>query len=179
MNPFEQLGIEPRFGLTRAEIEERARELGRTLHPDRFAGRPAVERRAALGRALEVNEAARLLKDPVARAHSMLTLRGQLIAEAEQPPADPEFLMEIMELRHELKQVGQERNAERVQTLSAEVRVKYDAVFSELRDLLDAPPPTEKDASSRQAETAARLVSTLKYYRRFFDEADALMDELD
>lgn len=179
MNPFEQLGVEPRFGLTREEIERRARDLGRTLHPDRFAGRPATERRAALGRALEVNEAARLLKDPVARANALLTLRGQFIDEAEQPQPDPEFLMGIMELRQDLKQAGQAGNAQQIESLSADLRVKQDEVFRALAELLDTPPPSEADALRRQAETAARLVSTLKYYRRFFDEADALLDEID
>lgn len=179
MNPFEQLGIEARFGIERSQVERRARELGKTLHPDRFVGRPAAERRAALGRALEVNEAARALKDPILRARCLLELRGQLLPEAEHPQPDPMFLMDIMELRQALKQAGQEGNVTQIEELASRVTAQHNDSLRQLAEILDVPPPDEEPARHEQAQTAARLVSTLKYHQRFFDEAGALLDELD
>ena len=57
MDPFETLGVEPRFDLDLTALEKRHRELSGALHPDRYTGRPASERRMALDRAIKVNEA--------------------------------------------------------------------------------------------------------------------------
>ncbi len=67
-DPFDTLGVEPRFDLDLAALERRHRDLSRALHPDRYAGAPAAERRLALGRAIDANEALRVLKDPIRRA---------------------------------------------------------------------------------------------------------------
>ena len=64
-DPFELLGIPARYDLDLDELATRQRDLSRALHPDRYAGRGASERRQALGKAIEVNEAARLLKQVV------------------------------------------------------------------------------------------------------------------
>ena len=85
-----------------AELEKRHRELSRALHPDRHADKTPAERRHALGKAIEVNEAFRVLKDPVRRAEALLRGRGVHIEEGKEAPADPSFLMDIMELRETL-----------------------------------------------------------------------------
>ena len=75
-SPFETLGLPARFDLEPARIERQYRELQKTLHPDRYAQASASERRRALGKAVEVNEAYRVLRDDVARAEALLALRG-------------------------------------------------------------------------------------------------------
>jgi molecular chaperone HscB len=89
VNPFEALGVEPSFALDLAILEQRHRELSRALHPDRHAASGAGERRMALGRAIEVNEAYRILKDPVRRAEALLAQRGVATGEGKEPPHQP------------------------------------------------------------------------------------------
>ncbi len=43
----------------------------------------------ALGRAIEVNEAFRILKDPVRRAEALLALHGVQSGEGKEPPRRP------------------------------------------------------------------------------------------
>ncbi len=68
MDPFATLGIDPAFNIDLAAVEQRHRDLSRALHPDKFSGAPAAERRLALNRAIEVNEAWRAVRDPIRRA---------------------------------------------------------------------------------------------------------------
>ena len=71
-SPFELLGLKPSFALSDAELNQRQKELSLELHPDRYTGRPAAERRAALNLAIEVNAAHRLLKNPVKRGEALV-----------------------------------------------------------------------------------------------------------
>src|SRR5688500_11574646 len=121
-DPFAILGLPARFDLSPREIEQRVRELQKALHPDRFVGRPAQERRMSLSRAVEVNEAHRTLRDDLSRARALLALRGHSVADAQ--PADPELLMEMMERREALSDAR--GDAAKVRELAADVKREYD-----------------------------------------------------
>jgi len=170
-DPFELLGLVPRYDLDLAELEARHRELSRALHPDRFQGRPSSERRQALGKAIEVNEALRALKDPVKRAEALLRRRGVPVGEGSEPPADPEFLMAVMELRESLRDAHRAGDVNRVEALLQDVKERQSRADEGLVRGLEA------NASS-PGERLVALVGELRYYRRFFDEANAILDEL-
>ena len=51
------LGIGPSFDVDLPSLEKTHRELSRALHPDKFVQAGASERRSALERAADVNEA--------------------------------------------------------------------------------------------------------------------------
>jgi molecular chaperone HscB len=172
---FEVLGVEPAFELDLAALEARHRELSRALHPDRYTGRPASERRMALDRAISVNEALRQLKDPVKRALELLKRAGVEVPEGTEPPADPEFLMEMMEQREELSEARRAANVEQVEGLSAKVRARQLTTLAALGEKFASLSPAELQA---QGGSLVALVGELRYYRRFFDEAEAILDEL-
>ena len=96
---FDTLGLAPTYGQDLVAAEATYRELSRALHPDRHAGKSAAERRAALSRAIEVNEAWRALRDPVRRAEALLVRLGVPVGESREPVGDPALLMEVMERR--------------------------------------------------------------------------------
>jgi len=54
-DPFQTLGVPARFDLDAEELAQRHRDLSRALHPDKFAGAGAQERRLSLSRAIEVH----------------------------------------------------------------------------------------------------------------------------
>ncbi|HEX5657117.1 MAG TPA: Fe-S protein assembly co-chaperone HscB, partial [Polyangiales bacterium] len=83
------LGLTPAFDLDDKELEQRYRDLQRTLHPDRFAQAPASERRQALSRAVSVNDAYRTLRDPLKRGELYYVRLGGTVSETGQQ-ADPE-----------------------------------------------------------------------------------------
>lgn len=170
-DPFAVLGVEPSFELDLGALERRHRQLSRALHPDRYAGRSASERRQALGRAIEVNEAFRTLKDPIRRAEALLRTLGMELEEGREPQPSPEFLMQIMEYREELSSARQHKDLEALASLAKAIR---DREAEASRALAQA-------FSSREGAEASALherLGALRYYRRFLDEAAAIEDEL-
>ncbi|HPB94325.1 MAG TPA: Fe-S protein assembly co-chaperone HscB [Polyangiaceae bacterium] len=167
MNPFKILELESRFDLDLDAAEHRHRELSRALHPDRFVGRPASERRLALSRAIEVNEAWRTLRDPVRRAEALLNLHGIDSGETSSAKADPELLMEMMEQREALAETRASKDLPRLRDLSATMRDRQARVLDALTK-----------AFSHDPQTALPVLAELRYVRRFLEEASALEDEL-
>ncbi len=175
-DPFSILGLPARFDLDLAEAEKRHRELSRALHPDRFAQSTAGERRAALGKAIEVNEAWRILKDPIRRGEALLAQLGVHVEEGREPKPDPELLMEMMEKREALAEAGRARDEARLRALTVELGERQKRLTAALASTF-----REAEASadrSRLAVELLRKLSELRYYRRFLEEAATLEDEL-
>ncbi|AKT37515.1 Fe-S protein assembly co-chaperone HscB [Chondromyces crocatus] len=172
-DPFAILGVEPRFTLDLRAVEQRHRELSRALHPDRYAGAPAAERRLSLGRAIEVNEAWRVVRDPIRRAEALMARSGVELREDAMPKADPAFLMEVMELREELSEAARRKDRARVEALGTQVRAREEASLAALGTVLDG------SAGDRTSiEKALPRLSELKYFRRFLDEVSAIEEDL-
>lgn len=170
MDPFETLGVEPVFSLDFAALEQRHRDLSRALHPDRHSASGAAERRMALGRAIEVNEAFRILKDPVRRAEAILAVRGVRSGEGKEPPASPALLMEVMERREALAEVRQSKDEAALARLIAQVSEEAARAQAALANEFASP-------SSNSAEILKRI-GELRYCRRFLDEAASITDDL-
>jgi molecular chaperone HscB len=170
-DPYDTLGFAPVFDLDPAALERRHRELSRALHPDRYAGRPASERQRALGRAIEVNEAFRKLRDPVGRAEALLVRLGRQVSETSGAPASPALLMDVMEQREALAEARAKRDLARVRTLMRAVQVREQRVVAEMtKAFVQRPPdPTRIEA----------LLGELRYHRRFIEEAAGVEDDLD
>lgn len=169
MDPFGTLGVEPAYSLDLAVLERRHRDLSRALHPDRHASAGAAERRMALGRAIEVNEAFRILKDPVRRAEALLALRGIASGEGKEPLASPALLMEIMERREALAEVRTTKSESALGRLIAEVSSEAARAEAALGREFASP-------NGDPAEILKR-VGELRYYRRFLDEAASIADD--
>src|SRR6516225_6738916 len=119
LDPFDTLGIAPTFDIDVGAVEQRYRDLSRVLHPDRHVGASPAERRMSLGKAVEVNEAWRLVRDPIRRAEALLRRRGVEVKEGAEPKADPELLMEMMEQREALSEAKSKHDLASVQALAA------------------------------------------------------------
>ncbi|HTA92732.1 MAG TPA: Fe-S protein assembly co-chaperone HscB [Polyangiaceae bacterium] len=170
MDPFEALGVEPVFALDLAFLEQRHRDLSRTLHPDRHAVSGAAGRRMALGRAIEVNEAFRTLKDPVRRAEALLALRSVQSGEGKEPPASPALLMEVMERREALAEIRISKDHVALGRLIADVEREEQRIQAELGRQFS-------DSTADSAEILKKL-GELRYYRRFLNEAGSIADDL-
>lgn len=93
------LGLERRWSVDGAEIDAAWRARSRLVHPDRFAGKSAVERRMSLQWTAAINSARRALRDPVRRGWYLAT--GSPQPREEGLRLDPDFLEEIFELQLE------------------------------------------------------------------------------
>jgi molecular chaperone HscB len=178
MDPFDTLGMEPSFSLDIAQLSRRKRELSAQLHPDKFVGRAASERRQALGRAIEVNEAHRRLVDPLSRALVLLERLGLSEVEGKEAAAPPALLMEMMEARENLRGAGRAGDLAKVEALAGVMRARQQATFLELERGFAAALETRVSAESSEAKHLQQKVAELRYFQRFFDEVDAILDEL-
>ena len=156
------LGVQPRYDLDLADLEDRYRDLSRKLHPDRFAKADPRARRASLQRSVQLNEAWRALKDPFRRAEYLLSLAG--VSLSKEVPAP--LLMETLELREELGEARAAGDDRKVQAMAAAMRARVTAAMRAVAEGL---------AAGDHARVAAELVA-LRYYRRFMDEV-ALHDD--
>ena len=173
MDPFATLGLPRSYHVDKDALDRRYRELQQTLHPDRYVGAPASERQLTLSKAIEVNEAYRVLRDDQKRGEALLTALGGRISEQ---AADPELLMEMMELREALSEARAERDAARVARLAASVTEHAESARAELARVFDKLQG-EPAAGSTALERAQALLGRLRYYRRFQDEVAQFEDE--
>lgn len=169
-NPFTVLGVDVRFGLDLKRVEHNYRELSRALHPDRHVQSAPNQRRIALERAVEVNEAWRTLRDPIRRAEAVLAVLGQRTPAGEGAMA-PDFLMEMMEARERLGEAKAARDLAACEALRAEVRDRREGCVGALGLQLDGPVPDASEASATLAK--------LRFLTRLDDEIERAIDDLE
>jgi molecular chaperone HscB len=168
VDPFDILGIAPTFDVDLVAVEKRYRDLSRVLHPDKYVGAPPAERRHALGKAVEVNEAWRTLRDPIKRAEALFRLRGVEVHEGAEPKADPEFLMEMMEQRETLSLAKAKGDKSAAARLGDAIREREKGIMLRLSQGFGSPA---------DACALLPLLGELRYYRRFLDEVSAIEDQ--
>ena len=172
MDPFATLGAPRRFDLDLTALEKTHRELSRALHPDKFARAGASERRASLEKSANVNEAWRILRDPIRRAEALFQLEGLAVGETNEPKASPAFLMEVMEEREALSEARAAKDLGRVRKLASGIGARAKAAEAKLTaGFANGAPP--KDELTKLLP----LLGELRFYRRFLDEAEAIEEE--
>src|SRR5207342_2380938 len=105
-------GFPPAFSLDPGMLEKAYREIQSRVHPDRFARAGDAERRASLQWTTRVNEAYRVLKDPVQRAKHILDLHGVDVAFETNTQMPTDFLLAQLELREELEAATAKKDAD-------------------------------------------------------------------
>lgn len=172
MDPFTTFGAPRRFDLDLAVLEKTHRELSRALHPDKFARAGASERRAALERAANVNEAWRVLRDPIRRAEALFRAEGFAVGETNEPKASPTFLMAVMEEREALAEARTAKDLAKVKELGRAIAARVGAVEAKLTVAFRGGAP-----SRDELEGLLPLLGELRFYRRFLDEVEAIEEE--
>lgn len=184
MDPFEILGLPRRYDLDMKAAEKAHRELSRALHPDRYAGAGASERKGALAKAADVNEAWRVVRDPVRRAEALIALAGVEVGDDKEPKPDPELLMDVLDKREALADAKASRDLGKVRALSEEMEArksKAEAVLArELGEAFSAATDPSHRSGVRldSAKAALPKLGELRFFRRFLEEASAIEEEL-
>jgi len=171
---FAVLGVPVAYGVDLAAAEAAFKQLSRQVHPDRFAKADPRARKAALGRTVQLNDAWKTIKDPVARAEHMLTRAGVDIGRGDhdisgmktrEVMAPPAFLLEVLELNDELSAAKRQGDSVKVAFMAEEMRGKVAETMQLIAARLEAGTPEDLQA-------AARAVVALRYQKRFLDSAE-------
>lgn len=109
---FEVFGIGRGLNLDPAVLQRKFYELSRQLHPDKFAAASPEQQQYALDATAQLNDAWRVLRDPVKRAEYVLKLEGFDVGEQRSNNVPPELLEEVFELNMMLEELreGDESN---------------------------------------------------------------------
>lgn len=171
-NYFDIFSLPPRYGVDRAALDARYRDLQRSVHPDRFASGSDQERRISMQQAARINEAYQVLRDPLRRGRYLLELRGIGVDERQGAHQAPEFLMQQMELRETLAGVReQDAPLEALARLAADIEARFQELELRFGQVLDA------DAGD--AAEAAALVQKMQFFTRLQHQVQDLEAELE
>jgi molecular chaperone HscB len=173
MDPFATLGLERNYRVDLRSAEKTHRELSRALHPDKYMSAGASERREALARAVEVNEAWRIVRDPIRRAEALFTLAGIAVGDTHEPKPAMALLMDMMEQRETLSEARAKKDLAAVTALVAQMTTREEAIQLALASAFEGAQGDRE----KLAPLVAKL-GELRYYRRFLEEASASLEAL-
>jgi len=165
---FELFGIAPSVDLDLPSLEAKHRSLSLALHPDRQADPKA--RRLAVDQTATLNDAMKVLKDPVRRAFYLLKLKGVDLERddaGEQRQMPIEFLEEVMDRREALESVREKKDVAKAQAMAAEVEGLKDKALAAAQAALKA----------NSVKEATHQLGRVRYFTRFLEEVEAIEEE--
>ena len=104
-NYFSLFSLPRKLWLEMAALEKKFLELSWKLHPDKFVNASPHEQESSLKRSSELNDAYRVLRDPVARVEYLLEIEGTRKEGEHKQQAPPELLEEVFELNESLDEL--------------------------------------------------------------------------
>jgi len=102
---FLLFGLPRKLWIEMSALEKKFLELSWKLHPDKFVNASPAEQELSLKRSSELNDAYRVLRDPVARVEYLLELEGMRKEGEHKQQAPPELLEEVFELNESLDEL--------------------------------------------------------------------------
>jgi molecular chaperone HscB len=177
---FAALGLPRKLTIDLPALEERYHELGKKIHPDRFASSPPRIRSASLSGAALLTRSYRTLRDPVSRGLYWLELNGEKLAENnKQVPAElAETVFEVQEQLAEMRGAG--AGDEALRRAVEKRRIELGLAMDELRERLARNfARWDRSDGSDRAELIAELKSTLSkiaYMRTLIRDVDRELD---
>jgi molecular chaperone HscB len=127
---FAVFGLPRRLVVDAAGLEREFIRLSRESHPDRFAAQGPDAVAEAQRRSARVNDAYRVLRDPVQRAEHLLALQGVERGEGA-AKCPPDLLEEVFELRERISERASPALRSRVGELLAEADERLAELFRE------------------------------------------------
>jgi molecular chaperone HscB len=102
---FSLFGLPRKLWIEMSALEKKFLELSWKLHPDKFVNASPEEQELSLKSSSELNDAYRVLRDPVARVEYLLELEGTRKEGEHKQQAPAELLQEVFELNESLDEL--------------------------------------------------------------------------
>ncbi|MGD8998790.1 MAG: Fe-S protein assembly co-chaperone HscB [Granulosicoccaceae bacterium] len=170
-NYFDLFDLPVSFDVDNAVLTEHYRELQRRVHPDKFANATDRERRLSVQQAALINEAFQVLKSPLSRARYLLGLHGLEINDESNTVMDGAFLMQQMELRESLEEIGDRRDLDALGGFMDDVAAQRKALVKRLAELF-------ADAGEGQLAEAHKLTLQMQFLDKLLAEAGSLEESM-
>lgn len=157
--PFSIFGLAPAFRIDAERLEAAYERAILKVHPDRFAGRSAAERRVAEQWSARINEAHAILADPVRRAAWLCEAAGTPVEAETNTRMPPDFLLAQIERREALESA---KTLDAVEALLAQAGDEARRLEAEIAAAAD-----DEKNWPKAADAARRLM----FLQRFIGEA--------
>jgi molecular chaperone HscB len=108
---FALFGLPRKLWIEMPGLEQKFLQLSWNLHPDNFVNASAEEQASSLKRSSEVNDAYRVLRDPVGRVEYLLEIEGARKEGEQKQQAPPELLEEVFELNESLDELREAKKS--------------------------------------------------------------------
>jgi len=108
---FSIFGLRRKLWIEMGALEAKFLQLSWKLHPDNFVNASEDQRERSLKQSSELNDAYRLLRDPVTRVEYLLELEGERKEGEKKQQAPPELLAEVFELNESLDEMREAKSA--------------------------------------------------------------------
>ncbi len=128
---FQFFGLQRKLTMDLEDLQKRFYQLSRLLHPDRYQRKGADEQQYSLDATAILNDAYRVLRDPLQRAEYVLKQEGFEIGEQRSKDVPPELLEEVFELNMALEEMREGDASARPQLEDARQK------FLTMRDEID------------------------------------------
>ena len=172
-NYFEIFEIPIAFDIDQSKVSDVYRELQKDVHPDRFINESEEERRIAMQLTSLINEALKVIEDPLSRAQYLLKLKGIDLEADTDTAMDPEFLMEQMEFREAIAEVrSQDDPLSELDKMAAQLKAK----LKELTDLFQHQ--YADDALDAARDSIRKMQFIIKAQKEVNEISEQLEDEL-
>src|ERR1700749_2403084 len=201
-NYFAQFGLPRHLNIDTAALEKSFYAQSRKLHPDRFASRPPAEKEAALAASSRLNDAYRILRDPIARTEYLLGLEGIQLEEQSRAATDaakaagtekkqvapPDLLEEAFELNMQLEEMRMARKMgeddpqtrkdleqaqEHLPAMLAESQKQLEALWTKWDAAVDAADPAAKDGAK---DAMVALLNRRSYIRNLVRDVNEALE---
>ncbi|WP_044470529.1 Fe-S protein assembly co-chaperone HscB [Mannheimia massilioguelmaensis] len=169
LNPFELFDLPIDFNVDQTVLSTRYLALQKTLHPDNFAHASAQEQRIAMQKSAEVNDALQILKDPIARADSIIALNiGEQQNLEENSTHDVAFLMQQLEWREQLESIENAQDLDGLMVFSTQIESEHKNKIYELSTAL----------SNKDWEHAQILNDRLRFIKKLMVDIEHIEEKL-
>ena len=162
LNHFELLGLEPNYDLDADALRQKYFQVSRGVHPDRHG--TTDEATVSLRLSAQLNEAHRVLSNPVLRAEYLLELVGGPSAAQDKGALDGVLANTLM-LREEITAAKATADAQALEKCRAAIRQACESTQTQIPNLARQLPGDENTRKQLRA-----TLNSIKYYQRLLQE---------
>ncbi len=162
LNFFQIFELPATFDLDLAELRRRYLRSSRAIHPDHHGACPAAAA-LSLRTSARLNEAYRVLGDPLLRADYLLELAGGRSSAADKS-VPQEVLAQTLMLQEEIEEARLASDPARLSAARAEVQARRDQALNLSAELARQLPATEP-----VRQQLRQKLNSVKYYQKLFE----------
>ena len=169
INPFVLFDLPVSFEIDQSALSNRYLALQKSLHPDNFAHKSPQEQRLAMQKSAEINDALQMLKDPIARADSIIALNSNEHYNPEQTGnQDMAFLMQQLAWREQLEEIENTQDIDELIGFAQQIAQTQNDILSEISTAL----------SAQNWQQAKILNDRLRFIKKLAQEVERIEEQL-